>query len=431
MRRHVQPRPLLPHRHRPTTRWRATHAALLTLLLAACGRPEVDGFLSKPIPLRLARGMAFALIRYGEGPPLTALLDSAAPVSALAAGGGAAAPHRRDALRLLDAEHPEVTRFMVADQDTYEVPMHGVGLDHAQPIQAVVGAPLLSLFSVRLSHAGRPPSVTIRDEIPDSTEELAGDCDPWQMVRPTGAGSTSPCPAIFLTRRLGGGILSLGGVEQRTPASRLAVPVCMLAAPFDPRSDKPERIGPGGVPATAVLSTGLGVSVIARSTFERLRAADPTIPEQVGHTLNLPSGPESVSLTRISRLSLVSDESRDLGPCAEQARRRRLLVANRATAIPSDLDQYGASVAELLAPVELAVLRDDAPLLQGLRQELRTTVPDVDLVLGASVLANFDVDLDYPSERTILRCAATAAGSPCRVLPHCSGRGDRPACLQD
>ena len=325
-------------------------------------------------------------------------------------------------------------RFMFRDLEVHNFEVKPVGLDSTTTLGGLLGAPLLQNFAVRLDYAPSNPSLTLLSGIPDTTEELADDCkhtelESWSTAR------KQRCLAVMGTPRVGGGLIKFGSTETELRATRLTVPMCLLPLPFNrdlvKTGDSPEKPKHGaaassGVAAHAVIATGLGTSVIARSAFKRLAAWDPTITEKKGATLHLPYGKETVSIVTLSRVAVVSSETRWLGPCAELALRRRLVVGRKTglsevdSAMLADKTFNGASAAILSTAVTFAVLEDNSPLLQGLRNELRPQTPDIGVVLGGSFLKNFVVEIDYPGERTILRCAQRRTPEQCEVLPNCA-----------
>jgi hypothetical protein len=331
-------------------------------------------------------------------------------------------------VRLQDGAFPSVTRFIFRELDVWDLAVSSVGVDTAIPVGGLLGATLLRSFAVHLTY-GASPSLTFKDEIPDSNQLMAADCDPQEIIAPTG--KHTQCLAVLATVPLGEGLLSIGAEVVDLPPTRLALPICLLPNLFDPTAPRdPSAETPSGVDVTAVMATGIGTSVLARSSLERLRAAGAVFVERPGATLYLPSGQESVSIVRVDRMAIVSDETILLGPCGELARRRRLLVAGTAGLRDDDRDQNGASVALVSEPVELVVLDDDRPLLQGLRKELGPVVAEIGMVVGGSLLKHFEVDVDYPKQRVILQCAANPDGTPassCQVYPWC-GSGDDPRC---
>ncbi len=398
-------------------------ALLLAGLLAACDTLDYEGWLNRPVPIALVQGIPLVQLRFGST-ETTASVDTSSPLTVVEVAGGGA--KMQGDLRLQDGAFPEVTRFVFRSLDVYDLALAPVGLDSPIAIRGILGAPLLRHFAVHLSY-GAKPTLTLKDEIPDTNLELAADCDPAAMLDPVTAELRNTCQGVFSAGLFGGGLVTVGGETTELSPSRIVVPVCLAPAAFDPTN--PNDTGadqPTGVPAMAVLATGLGTTVISRNLVDRLKGAGVTVTETPGATLRLPYGNESVSRIQLS-LATVSDETIELGPCAELARRRRLLVAGRQGIRDEDRDKHGAAVALVSTPVELVVLEDTRPLIQGLRQELSPYVADVDLVLGGSYLQHFEVDLDYPVARLILRCADHVAPTRCRVLPFCSAT-EAPRC---
>jgi len=333
-------------------------------------------------------------------------------------------------------------RFMFRELEVHNFEVKPVGLGATTPLGGLLGAPLLRHFTVRLDYAPANPSLTLLNGIPDSTEDLADDCKhpdlaSWDTAK------KQRCLAVVGTPLVGGGLIEFGPADKTTEtelkATRLTVPLCLMPLPFNrdavkagDSAEKPKHgaAASSGVAAHAVLATGLGTSVIARSAFERLKAWDPTISVTSGATLNLPYGKETVSTVTLARVAVVSSETRWLGPCGELALRRRLLVGSKVglskedDAMLKDKTFNGASAAILSSSkaftITFAVLDDSSDLLQGLRNELRPQTPDVDVVLGGSVLKNFVVEIDYPNDRTIFRCAARRTPDQCEILPFCA-----------
>jgi hypothetical protein len=395
-----------------------------TLLLAACDSLDYEGWLNKPVPIALVDGIPLVQLRFGAT-ETTANVDTSSPLTLIEVAGSGA--RMRGDLRLQDGAFPSVTRFVFRDLDVYDLPISRVGMGDGIAIRGVLGAPLLRNFAVRLSYGGQP-SLTLKDEIPDSNLDLAADCDPAGLLDPVTAIARNTCQGVFGAGLFGGGLVTVGGETEQLPPSRIVVPVCLAPASFDPTN--PNDTGadtPSGVPAMAVLATGLGTSVLSRSLVERLRGAGVTITETPGAKLHLPYGMETGSQIQISQVAMVSDETIELGPCAELARRRRQLVAGRQGLREEDREKNGASAALISSPVDLVVLEDARPLIQGLRQELSPYVADVDLVLGGSFLQHFEVDLDYPAARLILQCAEHVPPTRCQILPFCSS-SESPRC---
>lgn len=398
--------------------------ALLAAAVSACDAPRPTGWRNQPIPIHLVDGIpAIDLYFAGDGPYLAAI-DTASPLTVISTRAPAL---REGELRLVDALRPEVTRFIFHEQPVFGTRVEPLGLHEPVPVRALLGWSVLSRFSVHLDY-GAEPTLTFRDNIPDHDVELASDCDTTHLL--VGGPPTTPCAAVVPSVPAGGGAGRFGDEDIEIPATRMTLPLCLMPAVVDPKAAKPAELGPTGQAATALLSTGLGTSVIARSAFERLRALYPQLEATPGHTLHLPYGSEPVELVQIPNLAVVASVTRELGPCAELARRQRLLLAPREGILEQDRDHSGASTALLTVPTEFAVIDDDAPFIVGLRTELFPVHADVDVVLGGSFLARFRVDVDYPANRVLLECDETLGAESCRVIPFCAIEGqDGPKCL--
>jgi len=403
----------------------ATLLLSCSALLVGCEKLDYEGWLNKPVPIALVQNIPLVQLSFGNT-ETTANVDTSSPLNVVEVAGGGA--KMRGDLRLQDGEFPTVTRFVFRDLDVYDLPISRVGTGEGIAIRGVLGAPLLRHFAVRLTY-GTSPALILKDEIPDTNLDLAADCDPSTLLDPASTGVRNVCQGVFSAGLFGGGLTTIGDETTELPPPRIVVPVCLAPASFDPQN--PNDTGAdtvSGVPAMAVLASGLGTTVISRALLERLRGAGVNVTETSGATLHLPYGTESdLSTIQLSQIAVVSDETIDLGPCGELARRRRLLVAERQGLRDEDRDKHGASVALLSSPVEVVVLDDTRPLIQGLRQELSPYVADVDMVLGGSILQHFEVDLDYPAARLILQCAEHVAPTRCQVLPFCSAT-ESPRC---
>ena len=330
-------------------------------------------------------------------------------------------------------------RFVFHDLEVHHFEVKPVGRDSTTPLGGLLGVPLLMHFTVRLDYRNR--TLTLLDGIPDTKEDLADDClhpalATWSTAK------TQHCTAVMDTPRLGGGRIRFmqNSSEEvvELPPTRLAVPLCLLSAPFNPdevkRGSSPEEAKhlaakTTGVPAHAVLATGLGLSMITQTALDRLLFWDPTLKKDIlkaKATLYLPSGKHEVTVVTLPRTAMVSDETRWLGPCGELALRRRLIVGGKIGISKADETMLAdktfnaASAAILSTGVEFAVVPDSNSLIQGLRNELRPATPDIDVVLGGSFLKHFVMEIDYPGERTILRCADKSNPERCQVLPFCA-----------
>jgi hypothetical protein len=393
-----------------------------------CDELKYDGWLNQEIPISQSNDVPIVWLKLNTGERFAAALDSGSPVTVVDPDH---APFQLDKaeLSLQDGLSLDATRFVFHQVEIYGIPLGRVGLDPGAEVHGVLGASILRHFSVAL-HLGSKPALTLKDQTPDNRQDLAMDCDLAPLLSGAAAKRcTADIPAIVG----GGGAIEFGGEKRTLEPTRLVVPMCLQPAAFDPAVTQVADLNQAsGVPATALVATGLGQSLIARSAYDRLRAQDNTIAESGTATLRLPFGDEQVGLTTIPRIALVSNEDADLGPCEELARRRRWLVSLGRTPPTADIERDSAAVASLQTPAEtsFAIVADESPLFQALRQELRPLVPDVDVIVSGSILRYFELDLDYPHSRVLLRCACAdsraqggcdvsyAAG--CMVVPYCS-----------
>ena len=257
------------------------------------------------------------------------------------------------------------------------------------------------------------------------------------------------------------------------PATRVLFRGCAAPAPFDPLPDTPMPVCakrgddvPGSPNAAAalatgadlalMLSTGIGPLVLGRSAWNRVKASSttpPADPVDDGTPLSVPSlaAPiTGVGWTHLSRLALVdleSDAAVNPGPCAELGRARRLEwleVHQDACVQACDTDLRDPSKAQNAAGyievgpdqgILVAVLPDDAELLQSLRAEIRPEGPELDGLIGAATLAQLDVELDYKNgpPRGIFACEPTTLPrAACRTSPRCprlSNAGEVRSCF--
>jgi hypothetical protein len=241
------------------------------------------------------------------------------------------------------------------------------------------------------------------------------------------------CNAVIGQAFAGGGTLRVAGTEIVFASLRPVVGACMDDA--DAPEDE-ER----GTDALMLVSTGLGVSVLASSAYERYAAASdaPALDELPAATLYLPSGAASVRLGRIGSLALVGslgnatgDDDEDRGPCRE-------LFLNRVMSTRACEDQgqgpcpcpnqaqfcSTAAAVDLDRSIDVAVLDDGHPLLQALRDELRPEAPELDGILGTQALAPLRLELDYFNDRMVMRCMA---GEECETLPAVRNQATLPA----
>lgn len=262
---------------------------------------------------------------------------------------------------------------------------------------------------------------------------------------------TALCDAAFDEPFQGGGTLVVGGTEISFPATRIAIDVCFYNDACQDQGQIPcgghcpvpwPRDTSHAVDALFVLSTALPISVVNRSTYERYvhmyeerGQEDPppafdSLPER---TLFLASRPVTVRIAHMNRMALVAEASDERGPCGERFLNDYLTRRDSCDGLepeqcqcPQDQDFCrAAGMVEVALPrdetghqgFEVAVVPDDDPTLQALRNELRPELPEVSGILGVNVLADVIVDVDYPNDRMFLRCAPGVDNRSCVVRP--------------
>lgn len=304
----------------------------------------------------------------------------------------------------------------------------GVEEDNSnRAIDSIVGADLLARNAVRFNfHVVDPDAVESPRAEMSFFPDIAGDA----------AQRGAMCDAVYNQPFQGGGTAIVGGTEINVVGRRIAIDAC-----FYPDDDDPVQLPTGsihGVASLFVVSTGLAMTLISRTMYERYRNVHggPTYVQlEDVVTLHLPSGPiEDVKVAHLNRLALVAEISDDRGPCEERYA-NDYLTRNEGCADPpteacpcADKKTFcrAGAVAELSRTDEgfpVAVVPDDNNTLQALRNELRPESPEVSGIIGADVLGALEIDVDYPNARVLLRCSDAAPdGDNCRVRPQVLSR---------
>ena len=394
-------------------RTRVTFAALA--LAAGAASCSEDPRAIDPFPIRFdnARGPVILGVDVGDG-RVPAVLDTLAPVTVLdplAAGRPfEEARRRRVEVTLLGLDQEgQATVPRARFPDTSAIELHPCAGDElcrigngpaAAEFGALVGTDILGRASLRIDFAAHELRFF---------PEVAG----------TEADLTSDCQAVFSSAFAGGGTILVGGTEVPYSGRRAVIGACLdeIDAP-----DDAER----GTDALMAISTGTGISLLTASAYDRYAAATgaPGRRELAAGTLYLASGPTEVLFTEIGRAALVgslSDESGERGPCRELYLNRLMSVnaCNQGAVSPCpcpDGDHFcrTAAAVDLTGPIAVAVVPDDHPLLQSLRDELRPERPELDGILGAGALGRLRVELDYPNGRMVARCRVPLG---CKTLP--------------
>ncbi len=398
-------------------------AALVVPGLTACNDDccSVDGF---PVPL-LAGPDGELMVRVAtETGPQPALLDPGSPLTFWHRPGPPEV-QRRD-LRLVGpvtGSHPAPLRALFKDVQLVANQLGGIG-DPEIPPAAILGADLLGGYAVEIGFAARELTFWRRSSANEGFLGAAG----YAVLRlPRRGGGQLPItkPRDWLGRR----------EPLEVPPSRLLMRACAAPAAWTPEEPLPpeKTCNAGevkklatGTDLSLLLSTGVGPLVLGRLAWERVRAGLGETPPLVDRPLRVAysSGPVPAQWTTIPRLALVDREAdlvADPGPCAELGRARRTeqvarlqvaCPAHARCALPCDREPRGAlaenSAAhlDLEGRIEVAVIDDATPFLQGLRAEIRPQGPEVDGLIGARALAPARLEIDYfnTEPRAIFSC---------------------------
>lgn len=372
---------------------------------AACG----DSTAGDPFPVAVRRaGGAFVVdVRADDGPLRTAVIDIMAPLTVLDQDPALPPLRHGVCLDLLAPRSPSDPTLIVRTQFAGASVLELHPCDPAGP--CTIGA------------AGMPVSVGAVI----GAETLRGNAITFEpaanriFVLPDIAGSedarSRACEVLVSGPFYGGGTLRVGDTEVGFAGTRVALGVCLSP---DPTAADPEA---RGVDAALVLSTGVGISILARSRYDAWARATggplhDTLPPA---TALLPQGPIDGRLARIDRLAIVGTDNAPPSACRQVYGHHLMSVRDCTDAEAGTVDcpcegDSGdtrcqvAAIAELSPadPIEFVVVPDEHPLLQALRAELRPAQPEVDGVLGVDALATTSFDIDYPNTRMLIRCVA-------------------------
>jgi hypothetical protein len=255
-------------------------------------------------------------------------------------------------------------------------------------------------------------------------------------------GRTLSCEAVFDAPFRGGGTLLISGTELPFGNRRITLSACLGQDP-DP-GPKAMTPRPHGADASFVVSTGIGISILDESAYQRYRSAvpeanAPDVAALPAGSVCLPSGLVTGGLATINRMALVGASiSNGLSPCRHIYAHHMLADGPVAQNPSMDCNELTGSncpckdgssfcavpaILELTPPANIPILvvSDTEPTLQALRTELRPDQPEVDGILGADVLRGAEIDVDYPHDRLIARCSPPG----CLVRPQLTQQGDR------
>jgi len=290
-------------------------------------------------------------------------------------------------------------------------------------IQGVVGTDVLSDHGVRFDFSARALQM-----FPD----IAG----------TSATRGEVCDAVFPSPYAGGGTLLIGGAEVSFTGGRLAVGVCADYNVFIGEGSETPTYS--GTDLLLLFSTAVSSTIISESAYIRYQASTdpadmvPALADLPTTTIYLPSGSVTGRAATLPRLALVGEASDLRGPCKELFANHmmsgnqcaeRVTISDAVCPCHSGRFCRAGAALELNTPIDVVVISDLDDVLQALRNELRPGLAEADGILGVGALDPVVLDLDYPNNRMLARCADTTS---CTARPEVRNRDSLPpieACL--
>ena len=420
----------------------AALAALACGALAGCTLVtdsfRTNDFSGDPFPITIGRetGAVMIGVRKPGGPDLDAVLDVLSPVTITDPGLDRPKSLVTSDLILLGRGDPAAPAFDVprariraaevislhpCDEDE---PLCAVGRPGTtQPYGAIVGANALAGDALRL-RLGDQQAFVLAD--------IGGD----ERDR------TFACDSVFPAPYRGGGTMIIAGTEVPFGGRRVTLQACLGADP-----DQATQTARGG-DALLVMSTGIGVTLLGETAYQRYRQAallrqpapvpaPPPLDALPEASAYLPSGLVYGRRGFIDRIALAAaSSSSPRAPC-RQVYAHRILAGGDCTLLPgactsNDCPCTGdktfcavPAVVELqpLGGLEVLVVSDGNATLQALRAELRPDQPEVDGILGADALRFAEIDVDYPHDRVLMRC--TSPSPLCAARPALAAEADR------
>jgi hypothetical protein len=354
-----------------------------------------------PVSFDLSSGAILAGVSADDGDPVRVAVDTLSPVTIFDPGVDQPITRRRIDLRLYavdDAVEPTVPRARFTGTETFDLHPCGdqetctVGSGETTfEIEGIIGFDVLGRSAVTI-------------DFPRGIFEFSPDIAGANQSRRENCEAELPSPFA------GGGTLQLGDNEEPFPGRRPAVRTCL---------------GPGegieslqqGSNALLIIATGYPISLMSQSAYERFRAAFPGTPAQSQlpeEVIDLPTGRRSLNIAQVPQMAIVGQPRDERGACRE-------LYANRVmraggcdqtgvSDCPCPVDQLpdefcrAGSAVLLRRTVRLAIIPDEEPLLQALRDELRPGLPEVDGLLSPTDLVDLRIAFDYPTGRMLMTC---------------------------
>ncbi|MBL4634042.1 MAG: hypothetical protein JKY56_09220 [Kofleriaceae bacterium] len=386
-------------------------ALLSCIALAAC---DENTKIIDPFPIQIDQSSGAVLLAAGDDAEsaLAIVVDVLSPITILDSyrdGQELATPQRRlSDLNLFAFTDGQVGARRVRFSNTTSYDLHPCDVAGTSPqackvgqdsdtknVFGVLGADLLSRTSVRFNFS-------------QGTMRFFPDAAGSETER------TLACDAVFRDPYGGGGTLQIGGSEVRYSSLRPTLGVCIHHQSLPELLTDSREIG---TDLHMAISTAIGITLLTEDAYLRFsRDSDSVpaladLPTTVVHT---PSGQIDARLGQIDYLALagnVGADSNGRGPCREVYANARMRVprscADSQVDCPcpnSEQSCKAGAIIEVAKPIAVAIVPANIDILQGLRDELRPRVPEIDGIVGVNALSDIQVEFDFPNSRMLLRC---------------------------
>ena len=425
---------------------------------------RTNDFSGDPFPIYIGResGAVMVGLREPGGPDLAAVLDVLSPVTVTDPGIDKPTTLTTSDLILLGRGSPTDPEFDVPRARLHAaevISLHPCAKPEEEPdgtptpsvcfvgrpgqsqqYDAIIGANVLAGDALRLRLGNEDA-----DQRPTPQAFLLADIGGDERDR------TFACDVVFPSPYRGGGTLLIAGTEVPFGGRRVTLQACLGSDPdpaVDPVTMQPIPQAARGGDALLVMSTGIGVSLLGETAYERYRQAillrqqyplrnpaPPPPPSPLDALPDasafLPSGQVFGRRVLIDRIALAAaSSSSPRAPC-RQAYAHRVMLEDRLMSETPDWpcangDPFCSvpAVVELepLGGLEVLVVPDGNATLQALRAELRPDQPEVDGILGADALRLAEIDVDYPHDRVLMRC--TSPSTRCVARPALAAAAD-------